>query len=127
MSAYPAQIAGEAYLVETVMSAPPEELPLLLLDGALRFLARAETLAGDGDPAGLGRHIGRAQAIVNELNASLDVSRGGEIATNLRELYVFVGGELAACVVSRDAGRLASVAALLREIRDGYAHALRSR
>src|SRR3712207_5483366 len=88
MTAFAAQAATDAYLAETVLSAAPEELPLLLFDGALRFLRRAQAVVG-GEPAALGREIGRVQAIVDELNASLDVERGGEIARNLRDLYVF--------------------------------------
>lgn len=127
MSAHAAQSATDAYLAESVMSAPREELPLLLFDGALRFLGRARALAAEGSPEALGRQIARAQAVVDELNVSLDLEQGGEIARNLRDVYVFVNGHLASALVARDARKIGEAAALLRELRDGYEHALRSR
>ncbi|RDI76006.1 fliS: flagellar protein FliS [Gaiella occulta] len=127
MSAHAAQLATDAYLAETVKSARREELPLLLFDGALRFLGRAQALAAQGSAEAFGHQIARAQAVVDELNVSLDLEQGGEIARNLRDIYVFVNGHLASALVARDARKVGEAAGLLRELRDGYEHALRSR
>ena len=48
----------------------------------------------DGDLAKRGAAISRALAIVAELQQSLDIEAGGEIARNLRALYFFVTDRL---------------------------------
>jgi len=65
-------------------------LLMLLLDGGGRFLCLArEGLAG-GDLVGFGQALSRAQAIIAELQGSLDHRAGGEIAGSLHRLYDFM-------------------------------------
>jgi flagellar protein FliS len=67
-----------------------ERLLLLLLEGGGRFLRLArEGLAG-GDVAAFGQALSRAQAIIAELQGTLDHQTGGEIAANLHRLYDFM-------------------------------------
>ncbi|MBC7460836.1 MAG: flagellar export chaperone FliS, partial [Thermoleophilia bacterium] len=77
-------IGHDAYRVNAVETASPEQLTLMCYDGALRFMRRAAKALEDGDLAGANNATGRAQAIINELNVTLDMERGGEIARNLR-------------------------------------------
>lgn len=83
------------YLESEVFSADPVKLILMLYRGALDAIAAARRSVGNGDIAGRSREISRAAAIVNELQKSLDRSRGGQIAQSLAELYDYVGRKLA--------------------------------
>jgi flagellar protein FliS len=67
-----------------------ERLLMLLLDGGGRFLRVARESLAAGDVAGFGQALARAQAIIAELQGTLDHQAGGEIAGNLHRLYDFM-------------------------------------
>jgi flagellar protein FliS len=70
----------------------------MLYDGAIRFLERALIGFTKDDPAEfnetINNNIIRAQDIVNELNNSLNVQAGGELAMHLRRIYQYVDHHL---------------------------------
>ncbi|MDO9694561.1 MAG: flagellar export chaperone FliS [Candidatus Latescibacteria bacterium] len=84
------------YQQTTICSQSPEQLIVMLYEGALRFLESARAAALNGDLPEMGRQVGRAQRIVLELQCSLDHAVGGEMAGNLEALYGFVLQELTA-------------------------------
>ena len=65
----------------------PEELVLLLYDGAIQALNRAVDEIEQGDLPGKRQSINRAIAIVQHLQSTLDVRHGSEIARGLDSLY----------------------------------------
>ena len=67
-----------------------------------------------------GRYIDRAQDIINELNAVLDMESGGEIAANLRKLYVFMSKRLSEANVQRDPQMIREVISLMEELNKGW-------
>src|SRR4029077_13503785 len=82
--------ASSAYQTVSLQPASPGRLVAMLYDGCLRFLRRAESAATAGQRPQLTEAINRATAIVMERNATLDMDAGGEIASNLRSLYLFL-------------------------------------
>jgi len=66
----------------------------MLFDGAIRFLEHALTGFHHDDPCEfnltINNNVQRAQAIVDELNSSLDMSRGGELSRHLRTVYTYI-------------------------------------
>lgn len=103
-----------------VAAADPHRLVLLLLDGAIERLSIAKGQIAQGRIAQKAETISRAMAIVDSLNAHLDLERGGEVAVNLRGLYDYATRRLLEANLHSDAGALDEVAALLREIRAGW-------
>jgi flagellar protein FliS len=103
-----------------VAAADPKRLVELLLGGAIDRLAEARGHLERGDLAHKGEALGRALAIVGELNGSLDLARGGEIAANLRSLYDYIGRRLTEANLHNDSGMLDEVSGLLREIKAGW-------
>ena len=61
----------------------------MLYEGALRFLRRARKSLYDRDPRA-NNNLLRAEDIVSELMASLDLENGGEIAGGLFRLYDYM-------------------------------------
>ncbi len=108
-----------AYRESSVMTAPPERLLVMLYDGALRFLARASHEMRAGRHADALRPLGRAEAIVDELLATLDLDQG-EIAERLQAIYVFCRRLLVEAQLERDPDRLDQVAQLLGELREAW-------
>ncbi len=66
------------------------KIVVMLFSGAITFLAKARMYAEKCDYYNKGRYINKAQSIIDELNYSLDMARGQEIAKNLRSLYMFL-------------------------------------
>jgi flagellar protein FliS len=77
-----------------IRTATPEMLVVKLYEGALRFIRAARAHQEAGHIAGRATAIAKALAIVNELQHSLDLEQGGEIAHNLDSLYFFVTDRL---------------------------------
>ncbi len=119
MTAY--ATASRAYTENSVLTAPPERLVVMLYDGAGRFLARAAAAMRAGDPGLAGEQIGRANAILDELLATLDREAGGEVAEHLESIYLFSERTLVEAQLQRDPAKVERVAALLAELRQAWA------
>lgn len=117
-------IGHDAYRTNAVETASPEQLTLMCYDGALRFMRRAAKSMGDGDLADASAATGRAQAIVNELNITLDMDAGGEIATNLRSLYLFVNRHLSEAMLTRDASKIQDAMGIVGDLRSAWSEAM---
>jgi flagellar protein FliS len=67
-----------------------------------------------------GERLSRAEAILDELLATLDMD-AGEIAERLQAIYVFCKTRLIEARIERDAVRVDQVAGLLAELREAWA------
>ncbi|WP_179953074.1 flagellar export chaperone FliS [Desulfobotulus mexicanus] len=72
----------------------PRRLILMLYDGALRFLKGAREGALENNPQKRGENIGRAIAIITELQASLNPNMNDDATEFLRGLYTSILAEL---------------------------------
>ena len=122
---------ARAYQTQSILTASPGQLVLLMYDGCLRFMAQAR--AGFALPEDNPRRIEtihtallRAQAILSELRANLDMEAGGEIAANLDRLYDYHLRRLFECNLRKDEAPLIEVEGLVRTLRDAWAEMLRS-
>ena len=113
----------QAYQTNSIHTAPPEQLVVMLYDGCLRFLRRAEAAAEAGERARMTDGVSRATAIIMELNATLDMDRGGEIAGNLRSLYFFLHRHLIDASREGSADKVRQAITLVAELRGAFAEA----
>ena len=111
----------QAYREASVMTASPEQLVVMLYDGAGRFLTQAEGAMLGGTWMTASEKLSRAEAIIDELLATLDME-AGEIAERLQAIYVFCKTRLIEARLERDPGRVDQVARLLSELREAWAH-----
>lgn len=111
--------ADQAYTEASVMSASPEQLIVLLYDGAIKFLQQAEAAYGLGQTE-IGRDkIRRAERILTELQSSLDMDQG-EVAQRLQDIYLFAKTQILSVLISKDTQTLRQVADLLGELREAW-------
>lgn len=80
----------ESYRSTEVSTASRLKLLIMLFEGAIRFINQAEEAMRTGEIPTKGVMIGKALAIVNELQSTLDHDQAPEIAANLERLYEFV-------------------------------------
>lgn len=85
---------GARYREMEIKTATPEMVIVKLYEGALRFLRQARECQESGQVAGRATALAKALAIVNELQQSLNLEQGGEIAQNLDSLYFYVTDRL---------------------------------
>ena len=121
MNAY-ATSSHASYRESAILTAPPEQLLIMLYDGCHRFLLQAIAAMRDGFTAEAGERLGRATAIIDELQTTLDLS-AGEVAERLSGIYVFCRRHLAEGLCERDPEKLEQVDRLLRQLRDAWAQA----
>ena len=109
------------YLANTVLSASPEQLLLLLYDGAGRFLAQAIQAIEVGQVDKRAYFINKASAIVSEFAATLDRSQAPALAEDLTALYGYMLRRMMQANLKNDVALLDEVEALLIELREAWA------
>jgi len=110
----------DAYKDTAVATQSKGRLIIMLYDGAVKFLKLAIKELEAGNLEAKGKYIDRAQDIINELNAVLDTNAGGEIAANLRRLYLFMNNRLTQANSERDPQIIREVITLLDELNQGW-------
>ncbi len=81
---------SKEYLKTKVMTASPEELHLLLYDGAIRFAEEAKEYLKEKNFEKAHERLLRAQNIMLEMNAGLDRQANPDLCSKLSSLYNFV-------------------------------------
>jgi flagellar protein FliS len=118
-----------SYRKVSTQTASPAQLVLMLYDGAISFLERGLAGFNYTDPLEfnqtINNNVQRAQAIIYDMNARLDMQKGGEIAENFRRLYNYFYGRLQEANLKKKKPPIEEVLGHLRELREGWAEMLR--
>jgi flagellar secretion chaperone FliS len=110
-----------AYRQQSILTAPPGRLVVMLYDGCLRFLHQSAHALREGDRTTSLARMRRAEAIIDELTVTLDHERGGIIASRLQGIYLFCRRHLMEAWRANDADKIEQVASLLGELREAWA------
>jgi flagellar protein FliS len=103
-----------------IESASPHRLIQMLLEGALGKIAAAKGYMERGEIQPKGAQIGSAISILEGLKASLDMEKGGEIAQNLDDLYIYMERRLIEANSINDTSLLDEVSDLLKQIKEAW-------
>lgn len=115
-----------AYQRTNINTATQGRLVVLLYEGAVKQLSQAIALF---EPDGkilakniekFGNYIQKAEAIISELEVSLDMEKGGEIAKNLMALYLYFNEELMQANISKDKERIESILKMLKDLTESW-------
>jgi flagellar protein FliS len=115
----PPYASPQSYRDSAVLTASPEQLVVMLYDGIGRFLRQAEVVMGEGAFGQAGERLSRAEAIIDELLATLNMD-AGEISIRLQAIYLFCKRHLAESRIHRDPKRIVVVRDLLGQLREGW-------
>jgi len=113
----------QVYQQQSVMTAAPGDLTLMLYNGCLKFMGRAALAMEKKDIAGVNEALLRAQDILAELMSTLDMQY--EVASNLFALYDFIYHTLVQANIKKDQVLLGQAMALVTELRDAWAEAVK--
>jgi flagellar secretion chaperone FliS len=125
----PAINPWKAYHQTATLTAPPGQIILMLYDGAVRFLERALHGFEQKDPAlfnmAINNNLQRAHDIIRELDCSLNLEQGGELAATLHRLYEYFEGRIHASNLKKQPHGIQEVIEHLNVLRDAWATMLR--
>lgn len=119
--------ASDLYLTQRVTGASPEQLAVILLEGAQRFLTLAALAITRKDYPAKAHALNKALAIIEELVLGLDFKNGGELAQNLLGLYNWWGREIMDAGSKLEPARLERVSRQMADLRQTLEQAPRER
>lgn len=102
------------------VDASPHRLIQMLMEGGLTRIAQARGAMERQQTAIKGELIGKAIGIIGGLRASLDLEKGGDLASNLDRLYEYMASRLLEANVKNKAEYLDEVSGLLRNVKSGW-------
>jgi flagellar protein FliS len=103
-----------------IESASPHRLIQMLMEGALGRIATAKGHMERGEIRSKGEQIGSAISILEGLKASLDHEKGGDLAHNLEDLYIYMERRLIDANRGNDTSLLDEVSDLLKQIKEAW-------
>ena len=120
--------AWQSYRQVATQTASPGQLVLLLYNGIIRFLEQARAGFGLDDPKefneAINNNLQRAQAIINELNQSLNLAEGGEFAQRMRGLYDYFDRRVHESNMAKTEPGIVEVLKHVTVLRDAWAEML---
>ncbi len=108
------------YLRNAVMTASPEQLQLMLYDGAIRFARQAKDALAEENFEKSCESLLRAQQIVMELIAGLRPDVNAELCERMAALYQFVHHRLVHANMKHDAGAIDEALSILSHQRETW-------
>ena len=109
-----------SYKRTEIETATPLQLVVMLYDGAMDNLRLARRAIDAGDLEQKTQAVDRLLAILGELQSTLDMERGGDIAQNLNALYTYFCEQIVEASVKLDPVPLEHVLSLLAGIRSAW-------
>jgi len=112
--------APNSYRETEVLTAPPERLQLMLVDGAIRFIGRARHYWQAGDDEQASEALIRAQDVISHLIGGLNREIDAELVRRVAAVYLFVFRALVDANMHRDEKRLDEAAKILEAERETW-------
>ncbi len=103
-----------------VVTSSGVQLIVLLYDGAIQSIEIARREIQAKNVREKARHLGRAIAIIGELNSVLDYEQGGDIARSLRRLYDYMLAELVEANARNNENKLDAPLRCLSTLREAW-------
>ncbi|WP_406611092.1 flagellar export chaperone FliS [Agarivorans sp. JK6] len=105
---------------DQIATADPHQITQLLMQTALENLSVAKGCIERNDISSKAKPIAKATSIITSLRDTLDHEKGGEIATNLQDLYNFMLERLSEASINNDATIIAEVMEIFLPIKSAW-------
>jgi flagellar secretion chaperone FliS len=112
----------QAYQQNSVMTASPQELTLMLYNGCLKFIKLSKKAMADNKIEDKNTNLIKAQAIIQELRYTLDMDI--DLSASLAELYDYMYNRLVEANMKNDTIVLEEVEGYVVELRDTWKQAM---
>lgn len=111
------------YVQNSINTARPEDLTLMLYNGIIKFIMQAQIAVEEKDIEKANNSINRSQDIIQELQCTLDMNY--EVSHNLASIYDYLYRRLIDANVKKDKEILEEVLGFAKELRDTWAQAMK--
>lgn len=115
-----AQNAYNAYKNNSVNYASREQLLLMLVDGAVKYVKIGRQAILDKDMKKAHENLVRTQDIFIELMSTLDVNSAGDWGRQLFAVYEFINYTLVQANLKKDIQLVEKVVPIIQEVRDTW-------
>lgn len=120
---------ARTYRSNAILTASPGQLVLMLYDGVLKSLTLAQEAFKQPESdfrrfETINHHLLKAQEIITELQAGLNLEAGGDFAKTMHRLYDYHNRRLVEANLRKQVEPVIEVEKLIREIRDAWAQML---
>ncbi len=112
--------ARQRYLSDQVMTAPPQKLHLMLIEGAIRFVHKAQQHWAAKEDRQASEALVRAQEIVGEILAGFKRDMDPELVKRVAAIYAFILRSLMEGNMLRDERKLADALRILEIERETW-------
>ena len=111
------------YKENSINTAAPEELTLMLYNGLVKFLMQGQSAVESNNIEKSNNSIIRAQAIIKEFQATLDMNY--ELSENLDLIYDYMYRRLVEANIKKDSSIIEEVLGYAKDLRDTWAKAMK--
>lgn len=118
-------IPHDEYLASQVMTATPQRLHLMLIEGAIRHCERTRQFWNAGLEEQAVEALTKAQEIVSELLASLNYNEQPDLASRIAGVYTYIFRAVVNASLKRDESSLAGALRVLEIERDTWREIVR--
>ncbi|MGD6903061.1 flagellar export chaperone FliS [Bacillus infantis] len=108
----------QSYQQNSVTTASPGELTLMLYNGCLKFILQAKKAIAGKNIEAKNTNIQKAQNIIRELMVTLNMDQ--EVSQNMMSLYDYMNRQLIEANLKSDTAILDEVEGLVTEFRDTW-------
>ncbi len=108
------------YLRDSVLTATPEQLHLMLYDGAIRYALQARDAIRQKDYETSYERLTRAQHIILEMQSGLNYDVNPELCERVASIYGFLHRKLVDACTKRDSGAIDDALRILRIERETW-------
>lgn len=112
------------YQKNQIETATPEQILILLYDGAIQFLNKAKVAFEQNDLEQIHLNLMGCENIILEFMNTLDMKNGGSLATNLYRLYDYLYNTLVEANINKDVKKVDEVLKHLTGLRETWQKAI---
>lgn len=110
----------QAYQNTQVQTSNQKQLIVMLFDGMSRFLNRSVQAIEEGDVEVAHSSLHRTGQILLELLSTLREDKGGEVAVNLKKLYVYCYERVVIANLKKDLTMVREIKGIIDELAEGW-------
>jgi flagellar protein FliS len=112
-----------AYQEAAVRNAGPVDLIIIVYDVLARDLQKAIVAMDAGDIEARSRHIKHGFLALQQLEGTLDMEQGGDLATNMARFYTMLRGQMMKAQIEQDPAVLRELIQLVFSVREAWVEA----
>lgn len=110
----------QAYYKTNVQTSDQLSLIIMLYDGAIRFMKKGIDRIEKGEVEEAHNYLVRAKDIIGELVSTLKLDAGGEVAKNLKDLYLYAFKKVVEANLRKDPELINEVIQIMDNLRQGW-------